>query len=94
MGPIATAIKQKLEKTFSPTQLEVIDESHKHAHHKGAQEHAAKHGSGESHFHVIIAAPRLDVLSRVAAHRAVMDVLGDEMKDGIHALRLEIIRKP
>ena len=92
MGPIAKSIKQKLEKTFSPTQLKVIDESHKHAHHKGAQEHAAKHGSGESHFHVIIAAPRLESLSRVAAHRAVMDVLADEMKNGIHALRLDIVK--
>ncbi|HHK73710.1 MAG TPA: BolA family transcriptional regulator [Rhizobiales bacterium] len=92
MGPIAKSIKQKLEKSFSPKQLKVIDESHKHAHHKGAQEHAAIHGSGESHFHVIIAAPRLEGLSRVAAHRAVMDVLADEMKNGIHALRLDIVK--
>ncbi len=90
MGPIARTIKRKLEKAFKPTQLDVIDESHKHAHHQGAQEHMAKHGSGESHFHVVIAADTLKGLSRLAAHRAVMEVLGDEMAGRVHALRLEI----
>ena len=45
MGIIASSIKEKLEQSFTPSQLEVIDESHKHAHHRGAQEHEAEGGS-------------------------------------------------
>ncbi len=97
MGLIAQSIKEKLEKAFSPTVLEVIDESHKHAGHGGAKAHAAKHGlkpgSGESHFHIIIAADRLTPLGRLARHRAVMDVLADLMVERVHAVRLEVVTK-
>lgn len=88
MGVIASAIKEKLTLAFNPSHLEVIDESHKHAGHAGAREHAATHGSGESHFHVIIKADSLADMSRLARHRAVMDTLAEEMKT-VHALRLE-----
>ena len=95
MGPIAQSIKEKLEKSFNPTQLDVIDESHKHAGHAGAQAHADKHGSepgsGESHFHVRIAADTLTPMNRLARHRAVMDVLAELMVERVHALRLEVV---
>ena len=88
MGVIATAIKEKLTTAFNPSHLEVRDESHKHAGHVGAKAHAAEHGSGESHFHVVIVSPVFDGLTRLAKHRAVMDVLADEMKL-IHAFSLD-----
>jgi len=91
MGLIAATIKEKLEKAFNPTRLEVIDESHKHAGHAGAKAHAAKYESGESHFHVIIAADILAPMTRLARHRAVMDVLADLMVERVHALRLEVV---
>ena len=89
MGRIAHSIKEKLTQSFTPTQLEVIDESHKHAHHAGAAEHAAKHGSGESHFHVSIVAEKFKGMNRLARHRAVMEVLAEEMDGRVHALRLD-----
>jgi len=88
MGIIASSIKDKLEKTFNPTQLEVIDESSKHAHHRGAHEHAAEGGSAESHFHVVIVSEKFQGMSRLAKHRAVLDVLADEIKQ-IHAFSLD-----
>lgn len=88
MGKIADAIKDKLEKAFNPSHLEVRDESHKHAGHAGARQHAQEYGSGESHFHVVIVSKSFDGLSRLAKHRAVMDVLSEEMKL-IHAFSLE-----
>ena len=91
MGLIASSIKEKLEKAFNPDILEVIDESHKHAHHKGAKEHAQVHGSGESHFLVRISAKKLNEMGRLARHRAVMAELDELMRAKIHALRLEII---
>ena len=89
MGLIAQTIKEKLTQSFNPSQLEIIDESHKHSHHAGAKAHAANHGSGESHFHVVIVASAFKDMSRLARHRAVMDVLADEMNGKVHALSLE-----
>ena len=88
MGIIAASIKEKLTSAFNPSQLDVIDESHKHAHHRGAREHSADGGSAESHFHVVIVSDAFEGMSRLTKHRAVMDVLADEMKQ-IHAFSLE-----
>ena len=88
MGIIATAIKEKLEETFNPSQLEVIDESHKHAHHRGAAEHAADGGSPESHIHVIIVSASFAKMGTLAKHRAVMSAVADEVAQ-IHAFSVE-----
>lgn len=88
MGNIGTAIKEKLTVAFNPSQLEVIDESAKHAHHRGAHEHAADGGSTESHFHVVIVADAFAGLSRLAKHRAVLEVLEGEIAQ-IHAFSLD-----
>ena len=89
MGIIGLAIKQKLEQNFNPSQLEVIDESSKHAHHRGAHEHVADGGSAESHFHVVIVSEHFSAMGRLARHRAVLDVLKDEIAQ-IHAFSVEI----
>jgi len=88
MGIIASSIKEKLEQSFTPSQLDVIDESAKHAHHRGAHEHAAEGGSAESHFHVLIVSDKFEGLSRLAKHRAVLDVLKEEVAQ-IHAFSLD-----
>ncbi len=88
MGIIGTAIKEKLTEAFNPSHLEVMDESYKHAGHAGAQQHAAEHGSAESHFHVVIKAESFAGLSRLARHRAVLEILETEMKV-IHAFSLD-----
>jgi len=87
MGLIAASIKEKLEKAFNPTQLQVIDESAKHAGHAGM----AGREAAESHFQVIIASAVLTPMNRLARHRAVMDVLADLMVEQVHALRLEVV---
>ena len=89
MGVIADSIKEKLTQSFNPSQLEVIDESHKHAGHAGAAQHAAKHGGGESHFHVTIIAEKFKGMTLLARHRAVMEVLAEEMDGKVHALSLD-----
>ena len=88
MGIIASSIKEKLIKAFNPSQLEVIDESSKHAHHRGAHEHAADGGSAESHFHVVIVSDKFEGMSRLVKHRAVLEVLKDEVAQ-IHAFSLD-----
>ena len=80
---IESELIARLTITFSPSRLEVVNESHKHAGHGGDD------GSGESHFAVLIRADALAALSRVARHRAVHAALGD-LNQRVHALALDI----
>ncbi len=77
-------IEQKLTQAFTPSHLEVINESHLHAGHSG------DNGTGNSHFRVRITADAFDGKSRVERHRMIYGVLTEEMNGGIHALALEV----
>jgi BolA protein len=75
-------IKQRLQ-ALSPSELEVIDESHLHAGHAGAR-------SGKGHFRVRIKADCLNGLSRIRQHQTLYEALGNMMQEDIHALAIEI----
>lgn len=79
-------IEKKLSLKFTPSHLEVLDESEKHRGHAGSRP------GGETHFRVRITSPQLDSLSRVAQHRAVMETLDTELKSGVHALAIEVVK--
>jgi BolA family transcriptional regulator, general stress-responsive regulator len=81
-GPVAREIDQRLRAALAPTRLEVINDS---ARHRG---HAGDDGSGESHFTVEIEAPQFAGMSRLERQRAVNAVLGDLMRERIHALAI------
>ncbi|WP_298430912.1 BolA family transcriptional regulator [uncultured Jannaschia sp.] len=78
-----TLMRERLEAALAPTRLEVVNESHRHAGHAGDD------GSGESHWHVVIAAPAFAGQSRIARHRMVHAALGDVMPR-IHALSMDL----
>ena len=84
LGPIGQILDDKLRAAFSPTQLQVIDESNQHHGHSGA------HPSGESHFRVLISATAFTGKTRVARHRMVNEVLALELKSRVHALAIEV----
>lgn len=86
-----SAIENKLTQAFHPVSLTVINESHLHAghHHEDSGHHATFDGSGETHFRVHIVAEAFAGLSRVARHRAINEVLKDELAGSVHALALE-----
>jgi BolA protein len=81
---VAASIEQKLTEAFSPTLLEVIDESH---HHAG---HAGNPGGGESHFRIRIQAEAFAGKPRVAQQREIYKVLAEELAGPVHALALEV----
>jgi len=83
-GDIKKSIEKKLELAFAPQMLEVINESHLHAGH---QEHFD--GTGETHFRIRIASTQFADMSRVERHRAITDLLQQELDDGLHALAIE-----
>ena len=41
------------------------------------------------HFSAVVTAPGFEGLSRIAAHRLVYDVFGDELGERIHALSIQ-----
>lgn len=88
---IQSDIEKKLRDALSPERLTVIDESHLHAghHHHGSDHHGTFDGSGGTHFRVRIVAPAFAGLSRIERHRAVNDLLAEELKAGVHALAIE-----
>ena len=77
-------IRRRLQDAFDPASLTVTNESHKHVGHAGDD------GTGESHWHVEIAAAPFQGQSRLARHRAVHDALGADIMGRIHALSLKI----
>jgi len=80
----AVRITQKLNKAFSPSHLEVIDESEQHRGHGGYRD------GGETHFKVILKSAAMNGLNRVARQRAVYAVLKEELAERVHALALQI----
>ncbi|MDR7124018.1 BolA family protein [Pseudotabrizicola sp. 4114] len=76
-------MQQRLMAAFAPQQIEIVNESHKHAGHSGDD------GSGESHFRIVLRSEVLARMSRVARHRAVHAALGD-LNKRVHAIALDL----
>ena len=68
--------------TFQPVQLEIIDDSHKHAGHEGAR-------SGGGHYTLQIVSTQFAGKPTLARHRMIYSALGDMMKHDIHALNIK-----
>lgn len=83
---IAQQMHEALAERLAPTALEVLDESHEHAGHAGAN------GTGfGTHFRVRISSPLFTGKRRVAQHRLVYDALQDFLDQGVHALAIEVL---
>lgn len=76
-------IRERLTRDFEPARLEIINESHLHAGHRGSP------GTGESHFRVHIVSARFADRSRVERHRLINAALADLLKDRVHALAIK-----
>ena len=82
-GPVEQEMEQLLIAAFSPTRLELINDSAKHSGHSGDD------GSGESHFTIVIEAPAFADMSRIERQRAVNKALGDIPGERVHALAIQ-----
>ncbi len=82
---IKETIEAKLTGSFSPERMEVINESHMHAGHQGGK----MDGTGETHFRVRIVSAAFGRMTRIERHRAVNDLLADELAAGVHAMAIE-----
>jgi len=85
MGEVAIALRRKLEAAFAPDELDIADESHRHAGHSGARE------GGESHFNVRIRSKAFLGLSRVERQRKIHHVLASDLAGPVHALSVNAL---
>ncbi len=76
------SIRQRLEQALEPTELDVIDEGHKHVGHEGAKD-------GRGHFYVRIVSNAFVDRAPLQRHRLVYEALGTMMQTDIHALSVE-----
>ncbi len=75
-------IRERLTVALSPTLLDIIDDSHKHAGHAGARQ-------GGGHFIVKIVSNVFAGQGLLQRHRLVYEALGDAMHKEIHALSIQ-----
>jgi BolA protein len=73
-------IRDRLAAALAPTELEVLDEGHKHAGHANA---------GKGHFHVRIVSGAFAGVLPIKRHRMVYAALAGLMDQGIHALSID-----
>jgi BolA protein len=77
----ARRIEALLRERLGATDVVVVDESHLHRGHAGAE-------GGAGHFRVTVVSPRFAGLSLVAAQRLVYEAVGEMMGGEIHALAI------
>ena len=77
---IQSIIEQKLEQTFSPDYLEVVNESYMHNVPEGS----------ESHFKVTVVSAEFDGQRLIGRHRMINKALSEELQT-IHALAIHTL---
>jgi BolA protein len=74
-------IRAALERELAPKQLDIYDDSAKHAGHAGARE--------GGHFRVRIVSEAFRGKNAIERHRLVFAAVGELMGHGIHALNID-----
>jgi BolA family transcriptional regulator, general stress-responsive regulator len=80
----AERLEARLRASLQPSELEIVDNSHRHAGHAGA-------AGGHGHFTVQLVSERFTGLSVVRRHRLVYEAVGDMMQTDIHALSISAL---
>jgi len=82
MRPTVDELRARLTASFPGADLQLEDDSHRHAGHAAA-------AGGAGHFRVRLVSARFAGLGTVARHRLVYDSVRDWMPHRIHALSIE-----
>lgn len=77
---IQARVEQKLTEQFQPVHLEVDNESHMHS----------VPPNSETHFRVVVVSEQFEGKRKVGRHQAIYATLGDELRDGVHALTMHL----
>jgi BolA protein len=77
-----STLRARLTAALDPTEIEIIDESARHAGHAGA-------ASGGGHYILHIVSDAFAGKNLIQRHRLVYDAVGDMMHSEIHALSIQ-----
>jgi BolA protein len=77
-----STLRTRLTDALNPTEIEIIDESARHAGHAGA-------ASGGGHYILHIVSDAFTGKNLIQRHRLVYDAVGDMMHSEIHALSIQ-----
>lgn len=77
---LQTRIFQKIQKAFHPHELELENESNQHSVPAGS----------ESHFYLYLVSNVFEKMPKLKRHQFVYKILDQELKTGIHALRMQL----
>ena len=80
----ANTIRQKLEEALKPDVIEIIDHSAAHSGHAGNKK-------GGGHYNVTIVSRQFEGKTLVQRHQLIYQVMGDMMKEEIHALGINAL---
>ena len=75
---VQSLIEQKLQATFAPVALDVINESYMHSVPPGS----------ETHFKVVVVSDAFEGKRSVARHQAIYQALAEEVQGPVHALAI------
>lgn len=78
----ASELEARVRSKLSCRSISIVDDSHKHAGHAGAE-------GGAAHFSVRLVSDDFLGLSRIARHRLVYDAVSDWMPHRLHALVID-----
>ena len=76
-------VKEKINKKVKPENITLIDNSSLHSKHKFFDKN-------KFHLKIIIKSKKLISMNKIEAHKEIMSVLKEEIKNKIHALEIEI----
>ncbi len=80
-------LREKIRTSMEVVDIELIDDSHRHAGHAGSR------AGGNTHFRLRVVSDAFAGLSQIERHRMVYAILSDEMAGQIHALNI-VARTP
>ena len=83
MESFIKVVEKKIRDNVEVNKVEIINNSSKHQGHKSF-------AKGKFHLKIVIDSKYLKSLSKIEAHKEIMKILNEELKDKIHALELKI----
>ena len=83
MESFIKVVEKKIRDNVEVDKIEIINSSSKHQGHKSFTK-------GKFHLKIIIDSNYLKSLNKIEAHKKIMEILKEELKDKIHALELKI----
>ena len=76
-------VKEKITNNIQVNNIEIIDNTHKHKHHKSFNK-------SKIHLKIIIESDFLKSFNKVDSHKKITSLLKDELEKEIHSLELKI----